>query len=147
MARRMLGEILVEMRAVTPEQIKRALEEQARSETKKKLGEVLIELGSCSADDVTRALAEQHGITMVDLDELDIRPEVIAMVEASHARRYRVVPLEHANNVLTLAAPSPVDLSVLDELRFILERHIRLVLATHDAIERALARYYGREED
>ncbi len=143
-AKRMLGEILAEMGAATPQQIEQALLRQ-KSGGKKKLGEVLVEEGVCSAEAITRALAEQHGLDIIDLDGLDIPPDVISMVDASLARQHRIVPVRFADGVLTLAMPDPVDLFTLDELRFVLNCNVQPVIALWEVVERALAKYYGPE--
>jgi hypothetical protein len=56
--RRAIGEILVEMGVVTPQQIQEALRQQMCGDTRK-LGEILVEMGFCATEDVTAALAEQ----------------------------------------------------------------------------------------
>ncbi len=56
--RRAIGEILVEMAVVTPQQIQEGLRQQMSGDTRK-LGEILVETGYCAAGDVTTALAEQ----------------------------------------------------------------------------------------
>ncbi len=55
---RTIGEILVKMGVVTPQQIQEALRQQMGGDTHK-LGEILVEMGSCATEDVTAALAEQ----------------------------------------------------------------------------------------
>ncbi len=55
---RTIGEILVKMGVVTPQQIQEALRQQMGGDTRK-LGEILVEMGFCATEDVTAALAEQ----------------------------------------------------------------------------------------
>jgi type IV pilus assembly protein PilB len=142
----MIGEILVEMGICTPEQIQAALRQQMSGENPKKLGEILVEKGVCATEDVTMALAEQHELEMVDLDNFDIPREVANMVEQGLARQHHIVPIDFQDGVMTVAISDPLDLFSLDELRFVLNCNIEPVLATHDAIDRALTRYYGMEE-
>jgi len=144
-ARRMIGEILVEMGVATPQQIQQALRQQMSGEAKK-LGEILVSQGVCNAEDVTRALAEQHELEMVDLDSIEIPREVISMVSPTLARQHHIVPIDYSDGVLTIAIPDPLDLFSLDELRFVLNCNIEPVLATREAIERALTNYFGLAE-
>jgi len=144
-ARRMIGEILVELGVVSVQQIQQALRQQMNGDTKK-IGEILVEEGLCTTEDITQALAEQHELDMVDLDGIDIPHEVVTMVEGSLARQHHIVPIDFAEGMLTVALSNPLDLYGLDELRFVLSCNIEPVLATHDAIDRALTNYYGLAE-
>ncbi len=54
-----LGEILADMRKITPEELEEILELQKTKERKKRIGELLVEKGLVSAKDVQRALAVQ----------------------------------------------------------------------------------------
>jgi len=144
-ARRMIGEILVELGVVSVQQIQQALRQQMNGDTKK-IGEILVEEGLCTTEDITQALAEQHELDMVDLDGIDIPHEVVTMVEGVLARQHHIVPIDFAEGMLTVALSNPLDLYGLDELRFVLSCNIEPVLATHDAIDRALTNYYGLAE-
>jgi len=141
----MIGEILVELGVVNVQQIQQALRQQMNGDTKK-IGEILVEEGICTTEDITQALAEQHELDMVDLDGIDIPHDVITMVEGILARQHHIVPIDFAEGMLTVALSNPLDLYGLDELRFVLSCNIEPVLATHDAIDRALTNYYGLAE-
>jgi len=144
-ARRMIGEILVELGLVSPQQIQQALRQQMNGDTKK-IGEILVEMGTCSTEDITMALAEQHELEMVDLDSIEIPRDVTGMVSSGLARQHHIVPIDYSDGVLTVAIPDPLDLFSLDELRFVLNCNIEPVLATRDAIDRALTNYYGLDD-
>ena len=65
-----LGQILIELGYITPEQLETALEEHRK--TPKSLGRVLIDLGMIKESDLVRALAEQVGLEFVDLSDFQI---------------------------------------------------------------------------
>ncbi|MHC4253057.1 MAG: GspE/PulE family protein [Planctomycetota bacterium] len=144
-ARRMIGEILAELGVVSVQQVQQALRQQMGGDTKK-IGEILVAEGICTTEDITQALAEQHELDMVDLDGIDVPRDVVSMVEGALARQHHIVPIDFAEGMLTVALSDPLDLYGLDELRFVLSCNIEPVLATHDAIDRALTNYYGLEE-
>jgi len=140
-ARRMLGEILESMGCVAAADIQQALEEQRA--TGKKIGQILVEKGLTTQEDVTKALADQFGIEMVDIEGLEIPKEVIEMVPRELAQEHNIIPIEMHDGVLTVAMSDPLDLFTLDNLRFVINCPVECVLATVDAIQGALARYYG----
>ena len=78
-----LGQILIELGYITPEQLDVALEEHRK--TPKSLGRVLIDLGMIKEADLVRALAEQVGLEFVDLTEFPI--DSTATVAAARGAR------------------------------------------------------------
>jgi type IV pilus assembly protein PilB len=144
-ARQMIGEILEMMGCVSQEDIRNALE--AQQATGKKIGEILVEQSVVSDIDVTRALAEQFEIEMVDIEGMDIAREVIEMVDRDKAQELNIIPIDMNDGVLTVAMSDPLDLFTLDNLRFTINCPVECVLATADAIKRALTKYYGLSED
>lgn len=58
----MLGEILVQLGIVTPEQLAFALQEQAKTPGVK-LGQVLVQFGYCTPQQIMSAISRQLGFT------------------------------------------------------------------------------------
>lgn len=144
--RKMLGEILVDMGFLTQEQVDQAIQAQMEGNTKR-LGEILIEKGWLAPGDVTMALAEQHQMEVVDLDVLDIPSEIAQLIPQEKARELKIIPIDRNGDTLTVAIADPLDLFSLDELRFVLNMNIEPLLASPEAIDNALTRYYGLDEN
>ncbi len=140
-----IGEILQEMGFVDEDEIQEAL--RIQDDKGGKLGDILIQLGYVSEPDVLFALAEQTGMEVADLDEEDIGPDTIALVPKTFAVTYRVVPVGQEAGVLVVALADPMNPTVLDDLRFMLNLEIRGAVSTPDAVDRALERYYGGADD
>src|SRR6267143_1940454 len=62
-----LGDILVAQKAVSPEQLKLALDEQKRSG--RRLGRVLVEMAFVAEEEIARALSRQLNLAFVDLGQ------------------------------------------------------------------------------
>ena len=62
-----LGEILLERRLITPEDLSRALDLQ-RERPGEKIGKILVDLGFVAARDVLSALAQQLQVPVVSID-------------------------------------------------------------------------------
>jgi len=144
--RRSIGEILVDMGVVTPDQLKEVLADQKKT-SDKKIGQLLIERNLATREDITFALAEQFELEMVDIDGIEIDKGVIAMVPRDLARQHNIIPIEKADGVLTVAMSDPLDLFTLDNLRFVINMAVEPVLATEESIKNAITRYYGIQED
>lgn len=108
--------------------------------------DVLIEQGTLSKMEVLKTVAMQLGMDIVVLADHDIAPEIIQQVPAAIARRYKVIPLFDSDGQLTVALSDPVNIEVLDSLRYILKRNVEGVVASDEEIAIALDHYYGPEE-
>jgi len=71
---------------------------------------------------------------------------VLELIPESVARENLVLPLAFDGKTLTLAAADPNNLLVRDRLTFILNKDIRLLPASREAIIAAINRHYGRTE-
>jgi type IV pilus assembly protein PilB len=144
-ARKLLGKILEEMKVVTAVQIKTALKKQM-TESGKKLGEILIEMNVTNTAQITEALARQFDYPYVDLKSLKINPEVTKSIPRSVCEENKIFPIKASGRHLTIAMHDPLDLFALDNLKFILNMDIDIVLAPKDTIEGAIERYYGNKD-
>ncbi len=140
MARKMLGQVLKEMRKVHEGQVQEALGIQRKSGGK--IGEILVAKKYISEADLVQALGAQAGIQTVDLEGATIPPELAARVPATVAQGYKVVPVSESGGVLTVAMADPGNTAVLDDLRFMTGAEVKGVLAPAASIERAIQKLY-----
>ena len=77
--RKFLGEILLEMEAVTDLQVKAALNKQNAGD-KRMIGQLLVEAQACSPEDVARALAEQFDMRFYDLESMEVPRKIVDLV-------------------------------------------------------------------
>jgi type IV pilus assembly protein PilB len=130
------------MHVASQVQIKSALKKQM-SEAGKKLGEILIEMKVCDAPQITEALARQFDYPYVDLKNLKINPEVVKTVPRDVCEGNAIFPIKANGKTLTIAMSDPLDLFALDNLKFILNKEIEIVLSPKDKILAAIEKAYG----
>ena len=99
-----LGQLLVDGRILTEEQLHRALE--AKASTGQRLGEIVVELGFTTERAIAGALAEQYELEYVDLDIVQLDKRAIALLPEELARRYEALPLSVLEDG-TPSSPSP----------------------------------------
>jgi type IV pilus assembly protein PilB len=144
--RRLVGEILKEMKRVNQGQIQEAL--AAQREKGGQIGSIMISLGMITKGDLTKALATQAGMESVDLSATTIAPEVLKRVDAQTAQAFRVVPFKEAGGVLHVAIADPMNTAVVDDLSFMTGASIQAAVASDDEIDAALKKHYaGGGED
>jgi type IV pilus assembly protein PilB len=142
--RRKIGEILIGEGAITKEQLNTALE--AASGTTKKVGEVLQEQGVCDAKVIAKALAEQFGMKFIALDgaEGEQTPD-LDLIPKDVIQKHTIIPLAKVNDKLQLVIHDPMNLELLDLLRFRLNCELEPFLSTKEAIQAYIAKLSGNE--
>ncbi len=139
-----LGEILVDLGRVKPEDVKRALAIQ--DERGGAIGEILVSMGACTRADVHYALGIQQGMEVVDLRTADVPAEALEKVPKSVAEIYRIVPLGFdSDGVFTVAMADPQNLHILDDLRFMLNCEVKGAVSSEKEVMEAIERLYGSE--
>jgi len=132
--RRKLGEILSEWGTVTEEQIQQAT--QIAQRTGKRLGESLIEAGHCSEEDVAKALAAQFDMEFLNLDRPEASGRInMDLMPQELIKKHLVLPMGKENGRLRLLIHDPMDLELLDLLRFRLNTEIDTALASKRQIK------------
>ncbi len=140
-----LGELLLERKLISQQQLDEALEEQRR--TGRKLGRALIDIGAVAESDLHRCLAEYLDIPFVDLAHLSLDPKVVGLLPETHARRYRALVLKEDGHGLLVGMADPTDLFAFDELSRLLGKPIRLALAKEAALLRTIDVVYRRTDE
>ncbi|MFW6061025.1 MAG: hypothetical protein ACODAQ_12665, partial [Phycisphaeraceae bacterium] len=132
--RRTLGEILKEWGLVNDEQIDEAL--KIAQGSRKRLGEVFVDLGYASENDVAKGLASQFDMEFVDLDQPDaISRENLDLIPHDLIKKYNVLPLSKEGNRTKVLVHDPMDLALVDDLRFRLGGEIELALGSRSRIK------------
>ena len=143
--RKTIGRILKEMKLITESQIQEALAIQ--KERGGALGGILVSLNYITENELLIALGTQSGMEVVDLDTVEIGPDLIARVSPSIATVYKVVPVRFENGILTLALADPLNVKVLDDLRFLLDCEIVGAVSNEEAVARALDKHYSGQDE
>jgi len=143
--RKTLGEILREKGWATDEQIEECA--QAAREEGGVLGGLLVARGHITEQQLVHALAEQAGMEVIDLDALQIPPDIVDRVSLSIAEVYRIMPVKFEDGVLTVAMADPLHVQALDDLRFMLNCEVEGVVASEAAVERAISKYYAGQRE
>lgn len=144
MGRRDFTDILIKRGKLTPQKRDEAV--AAAKTARKKLSEYLVEAGICEAKDVLSALATFMRLEFVELEEVEIAPDIIEKVPESVARENNIIPYLHDGGSLKILTADPEDLSVIDKLNFVLNQEVQLVVATKEQITEAINKYYGKGE-
>jgi type IV pilus assembly protein PilB len=134
------------MEAVNDGQVHDALKKQMDGD-KHPIGELLIKAQVCSPEDVARALAEQFDLRFCDLETLDVPAGVMNLVPENLVREHKVCPVGLNGKLLTVAMCNPLDLELVDTLRFQTNYAIEVALGSERQINAALEKHWGLSDN
>jgi general secretion pathway protein E len=137
-----LGEILIERKLISDEDLERALELQ--KERGDKIGKTLVDMGFVAMRDVLAALADQLGVPLVAIEG---PPSVSTETEAlspRFLRQSRCLPVGRDDHTVTLAMADPLDVETIAAVRNCTGLKISTVLAAEQEILDAIDKYYGQ---
>ena len=140
-----LGDLLLEKKLISEQQLKEALAEQRTSG--RKLGRVLIDIGAVSEADLHSCLATYLNIPFVDLAHMSLDPKMVDKLPENHARRHRALVLKEDARGYLVGMADPTDLFAFDELARLLGKPIRLALAKEAALLRTIDLVYRRTDE
>ena len=137
-------EILIRRGIISPDQHAEAA--QVARESGTSVSDCLVRLGYASGDEVMRAIAQVHKLEFIDLNDVRIPDSVIEHVPESVARENAILPMKENEGTLHVIISDPDAFDVIEKLRFILNREIKIALAPRESILEAINRYYGQVE-
>jgi hypothetical protein len=136
-----LGEMLLKEKMITPEQLDEALKCQALFGIK--LGSSLIELGYITDEQLCSFLSQKLGVPNVPPRAFTAIPaDVLVLITAELAGKYRVVPIKIDGKRLALAMGDPTDFKAIDEVAFVTGCVIIPHIVPDVRITSALSKYY-----
>lgn len=139
-----LGELLKEAGLIDDFQLQSALSQQRNWGGK--LGSTLIEMEFVREDDVAQVIAKQVRTPWINLFEPEIPEIVLRLIKKDMARKYNVVPVRKEGGVLLVAMSDPLDIDVIDAIRFATGVQIKPAFALESEIKDAIRKYYDHEE-
>jgi MSHA biogenesis protein MshE len=140
-----LGDLLVQQKLITLEQLKFALDQQQNSG--RKLGRVLVDHAFVTEDQMSQAIAKQLSIPFINLKYYNVNLDIVRLMTENQARQLRAVALEERNGALMIGMTDPTDLFAYDQISHILKRDIDLAVVTESQLLETVDRVYRHTEE
>ncbi|MHB8707433.1 MAG: GspE/PulE family protein [Desulfuromonadales bacterium] len=137
-----VGDILIEAGLVTRQQVDEALSTQS-SGKRKRIGSILVERGLISEEQLLSALAHKFGLQVVDLQQVTPSPAAIRRLSRERIEKMQVMPLEIRGSHLVVATSNPTDPTIIENLRFVANCPIELVVASSAQIAAQIAKLFA----
>ena len=139
-----IGELLVREKLISPAQIQKVQASARRNN--KSVAHELVKQGVIKESDLTSMLSRMHGVPSIELDKYVIPDEVLKHIPRHVAERHVCVPINRSGSTLVVAMADPSNIFAIDELKFMTNYNIEVVVASESAIDQAIIQYYGGGE-
>ena len=143
--RKPIGQIFLDLKIITPDQLQKALEKQSRlakMAVRKPLGKLLVEIGFTTYERYMDALSKHFNMAIVSLRGFFPLTSLQRAVGNAYAQKHQIVVLENYSRGINLALAEP-DPLVMDELRrvFLSRRRVEFCLADRLEIDHCLKEF------
>src|SRR5579883_2048583 len=139
-----LGEILIERRQITQEDLDRALELQR--ERGDKLGRILVDLGFVAMRDVLAALSEQLQVPMLAIDGPPAVSPETETLSPKFLRQFRCLPVALHDHTVTLAMADPLDFETRAAVEACTGLKVQAGIAGEQEILDAIDKFHGQAD-
>ncbi len=131
-----LGELLIDWGIISAKEVQKALDHGKVKGLR--IGEALVDLKLAQENQVYKALAQQHNMEYVEVTASSLPANFTNLVPEDLMRKYLILPLGTESGRLRVVVHDPLDLEMLDILRFRLHKEIKPVLAPRGRIKAVL---------
>ncbi len=143
--RKRLGDILVDSKYITEEQLKEAIE--GGKKEKLRLGAYLVKKGFLTNKQLSIALSKQFDLPFADLDESLVDPVLATLLPKKLCYDQILCPVKREDNKLVLAMTDPTDIITIDHIEMMTGMRISPVVSSELSIMAALGKLYGESVD
>jgi len=143
--RRRIGDMLVEKRIITFEQLEGAMAEQQK--TGRLLGDILMLKGLVSEDELIQVLGTQLRVSTREIDPYETPLELLRKLPRELAILYSVFPVEQKDNKLIVAASAMPRRDDVSRIEAAVGMPVELCLTTKNGLSFSIRRGYARLHD
>lgn len=146
MARKKIGQILMEHGWLSMSQLTQALQHQQFFGGR--LGSCLMELNLISEKQLVQGLSEQSTVEPIGFDDLrNVPKSALDLIPGRMAGKSKVICFEMYGTEASVAMMNPNDLLLQDELAFVVGKRLKIRVAPEVRILEALEKYYSWDVD
>jgi DNA-binding response OmpR family regulator len=139
--KKQLGKILLRQRALSAEELDRALAENKGG----RLASRLAASGAITDVAALKALSEQHGIPGIDLSQICLRLEDLELLPREIAEKHLILPVLVRDDRLFIAMANPREKKVIDELEFVTGKKVYPYVALEGPLSAVIEEAYEKK--
>lgn len=136
---------LFDRKLLTQQMVDDAFDEEKK--TGKNIFKILVSHGYINENVLMASVADFLSIEVIDLSRANVDRVALNKISASTSKFYGIMPVRMEKDYVIVAVSDPLNMKLMDELRFVSGSDIKMVIAKEDDIKKAIDRYYGEEEE
>ncbi|MFC1937479.1 GspE/PulE family protein [Chloroflexota bacterium] len=140
-----LGQILIEAKLVSEEQLRQVKEQQLQ--TGEKMERILMQRRLVTPQQLAFLVSMQLGIPYVNLRRQGIQPSALPLVPESIARKYSVIPIDTTDGMILMAMEDPRDIQAIEDIAALTRRRVEPVICTPQDIQEMIDLNYKVGEE
>ncbi|MEW5758396.1 MAG: hypothetical protein AB1755_02870 [Candidatus Omnitrophota bacterium] len=137
-----LGELLIERKIITQDQLNEALLLQKQKGGL--IGEVLVDMGYAKEIDIAQAITTQYGYPYLPLSNYEIGSEIISIIPERVCRQYCLMPIDKIGNTLTVSMSNPLNLQAVEDIETLTKLSVQIFVSTFSDIKNAIDKFYKK---
>ena len=111
---------------------------QAARKKKMSLVSYLVENNIVAGDEIARAASQEFGIPLIDIENVEIDPDITKLVKEELIQKHHALPLFKRGKRLYLAVSDPTNLLALDEIKFAVSMNTEAILVEENKLAKAI---------
>jgi len=136
----LLGEILIQRKRITREQLEAAL--QTQKQKGGFIGEILVGMGLLDDRDIVVALVIQCGMPYIAVNKYSIDPQIVHMIPKEVAQKEKVIALDRIGEILSVVMVNHLTDEKKSYLETLTKCRVATFISTKAEIEEAITRNY-----
>jgi len=137
----LLGEILIQRKRITREQLEDAL--QSQKQKGGYIGEILVSMGFLDERDIVVALVIQCGLPYIAVNKYNIDPQIVHLIPHEVALKEKVIALDRIGDILSVVMVNPLSDDKKEYLETLTKCQVVTFISTKSEIEEAILRNYN----
>ncbi len=136
-----LGDLLIDQKLITEDQLKEALAYQKQNGGR--LGSLLVQMKFVTDEQISKALGKQYNVPVVDFNNIQIDDMTLNIITPQMAQKFQVIPIKREGKNLYLAMANPVDVYTMEDIKFATGYNVIPMVASENIISEAIEEFYG----
>jgi type IV pilus assembly protein PilB len=135
-----LGEMLIDCRLITREQLEDALTVQ--KDKGGLLGNVLVGMGLITEEAIAQALTAQYGFPYLPLGGYEIDADVAKIVPENVSKQYGLIAVDRVGSILTVAMSNPLNTEAIEDIEMLTHYKVQVFVTTATDVSNAIKGIY-----
>ncbi len=111
---------------------------EAANKQKTSFVSYLVDKKIVDSRNIAQSASDEFGVPLLDLDVVELEPDVVKLVKESLVRKHRTLPIFKRGNRLFVAVSDPTNLQALDEIKFHVGMNTESILVEDDKLSRSI---------